>query len=112
MCDDGVVTSRHRDKERSLLDSLRFSLETGCCAILKNKIARYGADLANSGDPDTRAQYARILVEAEAEVPRAMAEAFRGGQLGILDYYKLQNVQADTDMRVAIAGASVTARGS
>jgi uncharacterized protein YqfA (UPF0365 family) len=45
------------------------------------------------------------LVEAEAEVPRAMAEAFRDGKLGILDYYKLQNVQADTDMRGAIAGS-------
>ena len=45
------------------------------------------------------------LVEAEAEVPRAMAEAFRSGKLGILDYYKLRNVQADTDMREAIAGA-------
>lgn len=45
------------------------------------------------------------LVEAEAEVPRAMAEAFRSGKLGILDYYKLQNVQADTDMRGSIANA-------
>lgn len=45
------------------------------------------------------------LVEAEAEVPTAMAEAFRSGKLGILDYYKLQNVQADTDMREAIATA-------
>jgi uncharacterized protein YqfA (UPF0365 family) len=50
------------------------------------------------------------LVEAEAEVPQAMAEAFSSGRLGILDYYKLQNVQADTDMRVAIAGTSATAR--
>ena len=33
-----------------------------------------------------------------------MAEAFRSGRLGILDYYKLQNVQADTDMRKSIAG--------
>ena len=46
------------------------------------------------------------LVEAEAEVPKAIAEAFRTGQLGILDYYKLRNVQADTDMRGAIATAS------
>ena len=46
------------------------------------------------------------LVEAEAEVPKAMAEAFRTGQLGILDYYKLKNVQADTDMRESIAGVS------
>ena len=51
-----------------------------------------------------------LLVEAEAEVPRAMAEAFRGGQLGILDYYKLQNVQADTDMREAIAGRDSSSR--
>lgn len=48
------------------------------------------------------------LVEAEAEVPKAMAEAFRTGKLGILDYYRLRNVQADTDMRQAISrtGAS------
>ncbi|MEM9186818.1 MAG: flotillin-like protein FloA [Planctomycetota bacterium] len=45
------------------------------------------------------------LVEAEAQVPKAMAAAFETGKLGILDYYKLQNVQADTDMRGAIAGA-------
>lgn len=44
------------------------------------------------------------VVEAEAEVPKAMAEAFRSGRLGILDYYRMKNVQADTDMREAIAG--------
>ena len=44
------------------------------------------------------------LVLAEAEVPKAIAESFRGGKLGILDYYKLRNVQADTDMRTSIAG--------
>ncbi|MCE2803553.1 MAG: flotillin-like protein FloA [Gemmatimonadetes bacterium] len=44
------------------------------------------------------------VVEAEAEVPRAMAEAFRQGNLGIMDYYKMKNVQADTAMRSAIAG--------
>lgn len=44
------------------------------------------------------------LVDAEAQVPRAMAESFRSGKLGILDYYKLINVQADTDMRRSIAG--------
>jgi uncharacterized protein YqfA (UPF0365 family) len=50
------------------------------------------------------------LVEAEASVPIAMAEAFRSGRLGILDYYKLQNVQADTNMRGAIASASIPGR--
>jgi uncharacterized protein YqfA (UPF0365 family) len=45
------------------------------------------------------------VVEAEAEVPRAMAEAFRQGNLGIMDYYRMKNVQADTTMRQAIAGS-------
>jgi uncharacterized protein YqfA (UPF0365 family) len=45
-----------------------------------------------------------LVVLAEAEIPRAMAEAFRSGRLGVLDYYKLQNVQADTHMRQSIAG--------
>jgi uncharacterized protein YqfA (UPF0365 family) len=44
------------------------------------------------------------LVEAEAQIPKAMADAFRSGKLGILDYYRLKNVQADTDMRESIAG--------
>ncbi len=44
------------------------------------------------------------VVEAEAEVPQAIAAAFREGNLGILEYYKYRNVQADTDMRKAIAG--------
>jgi uncharacterized protein YqfA (UPF0365 family) len=43
------------------------------------------------------------VVEAEAEVPRAMAEAFKQGNLGIMDYYRMKNVQADTEMRDSIA---------
>ena len=43
------------------------------------------------------------VVEAEAEVPRAMSEAFRQGNLGIMDYYRMKNVQADTEMRDSIA---------
>ncbi|MCL5270749.1 MAG: flotillin-like protein FloA [bacterium] len=45
------------------------------------------------------------VVEAEAEVPRAMAEAFRHGNLGIMDYYKMQNIKADTEMRTSLSGA-------
>ena len=45
------------------------------------------------------------LIEAEAEVPKAIAEAFQTGKLGIMDYYRLRNVQADTDMRLSIARA-------
>jgi uncharacterized protein YqfA (UPF0365 family) len=43
------------------------------------------------------------VVEAEAEVPKAVADAFRSGRLGIMEYYKLRNIQADTDMRRSIA---------
>ncbi len=43
------------------------------------------------------------VIEAEAEVPLAMAEAFRKGNLGIMDYYKMKNIQADTDMRESIS---------
>ena len=43
------------------------------------------------------------VVEAEAEIPRAIAEAFRKGQLGIMDYYRLRNIQADTQMRERLA---------
>jgi uncharacterized protein YqfA (UPF0365 family) len=44
-----------------------------------------------------------LVVLAEAEVPKAMADAFRSGNLGILDYYKFKNIQADTGMRQRIA---------
>ena len=43
------------------------------------------------------------VVEAEAEIPKAMAEAFREGNLGIFDYYNMKNIQSDTDMRNSIA---------
>src|SRR5262249_41621042 len=49
------------------------------------------------------------LVAAEAEGPKAIATAFRHGALGILDYYKLQNIQADTEMRRSISGVTTTA---
>ncbi|MFP4144634.1 MAG: flotillin-like protein FloA [Phycisphaeraceae bacterium] len=45
-----------------------------------------------------------LVVLAEAEVPKAMAEAFRQGNLGIMDYYRMRNIQADTSMRSSIAG--------
>ncbi|MDE6460842.1 MAG: flotillin-like protein FloA [Paramuribaculum sp.] len=51
-----------------------------------------------------KAQEARAkVIEAEAELPRAMAEAFTSGNLGIMDYYRMKNVQADTNMRETIA---------
>jgi uncharacterized protein YqfA (UPF0365 family) len=54
------------------------------------------------------------VVQAEAEIPQAIAEAFREGQLGVMDYYNLRNLQADTSMRTAIAdaGQSNDSRGN
>ena len=51
------------------------------------------------------------VVEAEAEVPKAISQAFRSGKLGLMDYYRLQNIQADTDMRSSIAKVGLTATG-
>ena len=51
-----------------------------------------------------KAQEARAkVIEAEKEIPLAMADAFRSGNLGIMDYYQIKNIQADTDMRENIA---------
>jgi len=44
------------------------------------------------------------VVEAEAQVPLAIAQAFREGNLGIMDYYGIKNIQADTSMRESIGG--------
>lgn len=53
---------------------------------------------------DSRAK----VIEAEAEIPKAIAEALRNGSLTINEYYKLQNIQADTEMRNSIAGKDTT----
>ncbi|OYX17835.1 MAG: hypothetical protein B7Z16_09635, partial [Algoriphagus sp. 32-45-6] len=45
------------------------------------------------------------VIEAEAEVPKALADAFRTGNLGVMDYYKMENVKADTSMRDSIANS-------
>jgi uncharacterized protein YqfA (UPF0365 family) len=49
-----------------------------------------------------------VVIEAEAEVPKAMADALRNGKLGVMDYYNMQNLQADTNMRNAISGTDKT----
>lgn len=53
-----------------------------------------------------KAQEARAnVIQAEAEIPKAIAQAFVNGNLGVMDYYKMQNVQADTEMRQSISGS-------
>jgi len=74
------------------------------------KIAQAKAEerraMAVANEQEMRAlahQKRALVIEAEAEVPRAMADAFRNGQLGIMDYYKMKNIEADTEMRSNIA---------
>lgn len=60
--------------------------------------------VANEQEMKAKAQEARAhVIQAEAEIPKAIAEAFRSGNLGIMDYYKFQNIKADTSMRESIA---------
>ena len=60
--------------------------------------------VAQEQENKAKAQDARArVIEAEAQVPLAMAEAFRKGNLGIMDYYRMKNIQADTEMREGIA---------
>ena len=53
-----------------------------------------------------QAENRALVVLAEAEIPKAIADAFRSGNLGVMDYYKLRNVQADTQMRESISKPS------
>ncbi|MDO5689922.1 MAG: flotillin-like protein FloA [Tissierellia bacterium] len=53
---------------------------------------------------EVRSMRAKVI-EAESQVPLAMAEALREGKLGVMDYYRMMNVKADTDMRESISGA-------
>ena len=60
--------------------------------------------VASEQEMRAKAEEARAMViQAEAEVPKAMAEAFRNGNLGIMDYYRMKNIEADTRMRDNIA---------
>jgi uncharacterized protein YqfA (UPF0365 family) len=52
------------------------------------------------------------VIAAEAQIPLAMAEAFRSGNLGVMDYQRYRNVQADTTMRQAIAGQNDASGGT
>lgn len=62
--------------------------------------------VAHEQEMKAKAQEARAkVIEAEAEIPKSIATAFASGNLGIMDYYKMQNVQADTEMRNAISGS-------
>jgi uncharacterized protein YqfA (UPF0365 family) len=60
--------------------------------------------VAHEQEMKAKAQESRAnVIQAEAEIPKAIAESFRSGNLGIMDYYKFRNIQADTSMRESIA---------
>ena len=64
---------------------------------------RRAAAVALEQEMIAKAQEARAkVIESETQIPMAMAEAFRSGKLGIMDYYKMENIQADTSMRESI----------
>lgn len=68
--------------------------------------------VATEQEMRAKAQEARAkVIEAESQIPLAMAEAFRSGNLGVMDYYKMQNIQADTDMRESIAKPGIENKG-
>ncbi|NJN28359.1 MAG: flotillin-like protein FloA [Cyclobacteriaceae bacterium] len=69
--------------------------------------------VAEEQEMKAKSQEARAkVILAEAEIPKAIADAFRTGNLGIMDYYKMQNIQADTSMRDSISGSSTDSKGS
>jgi uncharacterized protein YqfA (UPF0365 family) len=60
--------------------------------------------VATEQENKAKAQEARVrVIEAEAQVPQALAEALRSGNIGVMDYYRLKNIQSDTEMRDSIA---------
>jgi uncharacterized protein YqfA (UPF0365 family) len=74
---------------------------------------RRAAAVASEQEMKARTQEMRAkVVEAEAQVPLAMSEAFRSGNLGIMDYLKMKNIQSDTGMRDSIAGTERPSHGS
>jgi uncharacterized protein YqfA (UPF0365 family) len=67
--------------------------------------------VANEQEMKAKAQEARAkVILAEAEVPLALAEAFRTGNFGVMDYYKLENLKADTQMRDTIGKPKVASK--
>jgi uncharacterized protein YqfA (UPF0365 family) len=74
---------------------------------------RRAAAVASEQEMKARTQEMRAkVVEAEAQVPLAMSEAFRSGNLGVMDYLKMKNIQSDTGMRDSIAGPERPSHGS
>ena len=73
-----------------------------------NKIAQARAEERRAMAVALEQEMRAAVVAAEAEIPKAMAEALRSGSLGVMDYYKMQNIQADTEMKKGIGNGATT----
>lgn len=71
-----------------------------------NKIAQARAEERRAMAVALEQEMKAEVVKAEAEIPRAMAEALRSGNIGVMDYYKLQNIVADTEMKKGIGNGA------
>jgi uncharacterized protein YqfA (UPF0365 family) len=93
--DVGTNIGAHLQTDQAEADTKRYQAE-----------AEQRRALAIAEEAEHKAEAAKnraLVILAEAEVPKAMAQAFRDGNLGIMDYYRMQNVIADTTMRNAVA---------
>ena len=73
-----------------------------------NKIAQARAEERRAMAVALEQEMRAAVVAAEAEIPKAMAEALRSGSLGVMDYYRMQNIQADTEMKKGIGTGATT----
>lgn len=92
------------------IDIADISIGKNIGAILRTDQAESDKRIAQAKAEERRAmavaqkqEMEAKVVEAEAQIPMAIAEAFRKGQLGIMDFYRMKNIQADTEMRQAIS---------
>ena len=94
--DVGANIGAHLQTDQAEADTKRYQAEAE---------KRRALAIANEAEFKAEAGKNRALVIlAEAEVPKAMAEALRTGNIGIMDYYRMQNVIADTSMRSSVSG--------
>jgi uncharacterized protein YqfA (UPF0365 family) len=94
--DVGDNIGAHLQTDQAEADTKRFQAEAE---------KRRAMAVANEAEYHAEVQKNRALVIlAEAEIPKAMAEAFRSGNLGIMDFYRMKNLTADTRMRDSLAG--------
>ena len=103
------TTGRNAQEQLSVLNSSLDQANADKNIAQAKAEERRAMAVALEQEMKAKAEEARAnVIQAEAEVPKAMAEAFRSGNLGIMDYYRMKNIQADTSMRENIAKPETT----